>query len=338
MRNDSSRPWYRKVKDGWYAWKDGRQVSLGVKGRGNRKAAQAALLRLMTAPPTPPQPKAETTATVGEITNAFLDNAQGRVKPETMAVWRSALRRLDKKFGVRTASTLTPHEVEAFARRPGISNGTINSSLTSVVTCFRWAVRGGLLAVNPLSGVRKPPCGSRGSSAVLTPDEFRRLHDAASPAFRPFLLGLWLTGCRPGELARLTVNDVDFEAGVAVLADHKTAGKTGKPRLIFLSPEAVALVRSQHPAGLVFRNSWGNGWNRFTLQAAMERARAKAGVPHAICYGLRHSFATEALAKGVPDATVAALLGHSSTTMLHKHYAHLTSRADVLREAVRRVR
>ena len=54
--------------------------------------------------------------------------------------------------------------------------------------------------------------------------------------------------------------------------------------------------------------------------------------------GYWHSFAIDVLANGVPDATVAALLGHSSTAMLHKHYSHLTARADVLRKAASMVR
>jgi integrase len=57
-----------------------------------------------------------------------------------------------------------------------------------------------------------------------------------------------------------------------------------------------------------------------------------------IAYGYRHSFATDALAKGVPDTQVAELLGHSGTAMLHRHYSHLTARAKTLREALNRVR
>jgi len=70
----------------------------------------------------------------------------------------------------------------------------------------------------------------------------------------------------------------------------------------------------------------------------MEAAREKSGLPHAIAYGMRHSYATEALASGIPDTTVAALLGHTGTAILHKHYSHLTSRADVLRQAAAKVR
>ena len=57
-----------------------------------------------------------------------------------------------------------------------------------------------------------------------------------------------------------------------------------------------------------------------------------------IAYGYRHSFATTALANGVPDAQVAALLGHASTTILHQHYSHLTSQAQALRDALAKVR
>jgi hypothetical protein len=61
-------------------------------------------------------------------------------------------------------------------------------------------------------------------------------------------------------------------------------------------------------------------------------------IAHAVAYGLRHTFATDALANGVPDAQVAELLGHSGTATLHRHYAHLGAKAKVLRDALDRVR
>jgi integrase len=64
----------------------------------------------------------------------------------------------------------------------------------------------------------------------------------------------------------------------------------------------------------------------------------KRGLPRAIPYAYRHGLATDALANGVPEALVAALLGHTNTAMLHKHYAHLGARAAALRAALGRVR
>lgn len=53
---------------------------------------------------------------------------------------------------------------------------------------------------------------------------------------------------------------------------------------------------------------------------------------------VRHTFATDAPTNGVPDAQVAALLGHSGTAMLHRHYAHLGAKAKSLRDVLDRIR
>ena len=123
------------------------------------------------------------------------------------------------------------------------------------------------------------------------------------------------------------------------LAEHK-ADANGKPRLIFLTPELVALLSVQaarFKTGALLRSRKGVAWNGRSITQAMMRLAKKAGVT-GIAYGYRHGFATTALSNGVPDAHVAALLGHSSTAMLHKHYSHLTSQADVLRGSLAKVR
>lgn len=333
--------WYRKAKDTWYATVDGRKVSLGVKGKANRKAAQEAWHRLMAGAPAPKSEPRTSAVRVRDVVDAFLSDVGGRAKPRTVAVYRYLLGTFSAKWGDRAVAGLKPHEVEAFARKPSWSPSTRHDFLGALVTAFRWAVRAKLLDANPLADVHKPPKTSRGVNAVLTADQFAALSAASGPAFRVFLTGLWLTGCRPGELARLEAKDVDFRTGVAVLAEHKTAEKTGRPRAIYLSPEALALVRDlsgKHPTGPLFRNSRDGAWSGWSVVKAMEAARGRAGLSHAIAYGLRHSFATDALVSGVPDATVAALLGHSNTGMLHKHYSHLTAKAGVLRNAAALVR
>lgn len=54
-----------------------------------------------------------------------------------------------------------------------------------------------------------------------------------------------------------------------------------------------------------------------TIDSRLRRLCVKAGVKHCIADGYRHSFATAALATGVLNAQVAALLGHSGTAMVH---------------------
>jgi site-specific recombinase XerD len=104
-------------------------------------------------------------------------------------------------------------------------------------------------------------------------------------------------------------------------------------RLALLVPE-----RERYRSRPLLRNNRGKAWTENAIGLAMRRTRERAGIPQAIAYGLRHSFARDALANGVPDAQVAELLGHSSTAMHHCHFAHLGARAKALREALGRVR
>jgi integrase len=152
---------------------------------------------------------------------------------------------------------------------------------------------------------------------------------------------LWLTGARPGEIAGLTAADLDLTKGVALLTNHKTA-HLGKVRVLFLCPEAVAILRKlvvSRPTGLLLPGHEG-ATEKMTPQVIdkrIQRICRKAGVK-CFAYQYRHTFATDALSNGVPDAQVAELLGHSGTTMLQRHYAHLGAKARVLREALGRVR
>jgi integrase len=146
-----------------------------------------------------------------------------------------------------------------------------------------------------------------------------------------------LTGCRPGEIARVTAAEVDFEQGLWVQKKHKTAKKTGKPRIIYLPPEAVELTRelvAKRPVGPLFLNSRGKPWTRNAVRIRFRNLRKKfPELKGIVAYSYRSSYATDALEDGVPDATVAALLGHTGTATLHRFYNRLAGRVGHLKDA-----
>jgi integrase len=138
----------------------------------------------------------------------------------------------------------------------------------------------------------------------------------------------------------MTATDFYPDAGVILLKEHKTANKTDKPRCIVLTPSVVMLLKGlvkKHPSGPLFRNEAGRRWLKDGIVLAMRRISKRIGVK-VVAYGYRHSYATDCLSAGIGDSQTAALLGHGSTAMLHKHYSHLTSQMDVLRKAARRIR
>jgi integrase len=330
---------------------EGRKVSLGVRGRDNEKEAIQAWHRLFangTPEPTPlptPESRAGVKPEPGGVSirmviDAFLADSESRTTAKTMRAYRYFLRPFADSHGEHAADALTPTLAEAYSRKPEWKPQTRHGFLSTLVTAFRWAERAGMLSRNPLRGVRKPPKMSRGMEALVTPEEYARLVDAATPAFRLFLRVLYASGARPGEVAAITAENFGADSGLVRLTEHKTAYK-GKSRVVYLPPEIVALLvrqRERYRSGALLRNNNNEAWTENAIGLAMRRTRERAGVPHAIAYGLRHSFATDALERGVPDAQVAELLGHSGTAMLHKHYSHLGEKAKTLREALGRVR
>jgi len=75
----------------------------------------------------------------------------------------------------------------------------------------RWATQRGLLAGDPLTGIRRIDKTPEKVRRALTPDEIGRLL-AAAPAHRQLLYEVASTsGLRAGELRALTVEDIDVE-------------------------------------------------------------------------------------------------------------------------------
>jgi integrase len=348
-----NRPWFRESKGTWYCTLEGQKVSLKVKGRENEKEAVQAWHRLCAngtpettpqaeAPQAEPKPKPQAVS-VGDVLTAYLADCEGRIGRKALHDYRAFLNAFASRFGNVPAPALTTAAAEQYARKPTWSSSTRHDFLGILAAAFTWAERVRLIERSPLVGLRKPPKASRGAKSVVASETVERLlawADAhGDTEFAALVRFLWLTGCRPSEAGNLTADTVHWEQGCAVLTQHKTAHK-GKARVLYLSDEALAVLRQQHaehPQGYLFRRPTGGKWTTHSITGKFARVCRKAGVK-VTSYCLRHTFATDALANGVPDAVVAELLGHANTQTLHRHYAHLVARSQTLRQALDQVR
>jgi integrase len=276
---------------------------------------------------------------VKAVADAFLSDVRSRARKNTHGVYGYLLGKVTNAYGEQPATSLTVKHFLPWVHALPVSRSTRADVARVTATAFRWAEAEALIPANPLKGMRRPTGESRGAKAVVTADTHAALLTVAHSTFGTLLTLLWETGARPSELSRLTAANVDLANGVAVLMDHKTAEATGRPRLIALTPNAVAVLKAlaeARPQGPLLRTRRGEPWTKDRIARVMSRA-CKAAKVKATAYGYRHGYATQALIRGLPDATVAALLGHSSTTMLHKHYSHLTAQARAMREAAAKV-
>lgn len=146
----------------------------------------------------------------------------------------------------------------------------------------------------------------------LTPDQLAALASEAAahhPAAGRAVLFAAHTGLRRGELLRLTPVNVH---GKFLLLDPKT--KTGKPRMLPLTPEAAKIAASCLPWACTDQQ----------LRKAFEKARAKLGLTHIRLHDVRHTYASWIMQSGGSLADVRDLLGHASVQTTNR-YTHLAT-------------
>lgn len=274
---------------------------------------------------------------VVRVCDLFLDHARRHSDARTYRWYRDYLQDFCRHVPRLKVADLKPFHVTRWLdAHPGWGASRRNAVI-AVKRPFNWAAKEGLIPASPVRAVKKPPGRSR--ARTLTREGRAELL-AAIPdrQFREFVLAMQETGCRPSEVARVEAADCNLDLGVWVLHRHKTGGKTGKPRVVYLTRAVVDLSRrlaAEHPEGPLFRGPRsGRPFGMHGICSRFRRLREK--LPHlrdAIAYAYRHSFATAALTRGVGVAQVAELLGHRDTAMVGRHYGHLADQVDHLRAA-----
>ncbi len=208
---------------------------------------------------------------------------------------------------------------------------------------LRWAHGEGLISRNPLHSLKLPEPQPR--KVLIDPATHgamvRDCMGQERKEDRSFALYLIASHCgaRPQQIRDVTVEATAPNAWV--FTKHKTAAKTGKPMVVYLSPclqTLTSILAARHKSGPLFRNGAEKPWKKDTVSQRIRRIRKRLGLPDGvIAYAYRHTYATTALGAGVPIATVAQLLGHTDSRMVSRVYGHLDQLPLHLIEAASKV-
>jgi integrase len=324
------KPWFRKQTGCWYVEIGERQINLGkdkdeAQRQYHRIMAEEGLIEL--------QPVKVRAA---HLCDLFLEWASRHTTARTYQWYKMYLQDFCNRYGTLYVSQVKPFHITKWLDAHEWLDSGRRGAVTSIKRALNWGVDEGLIPTNPVARVRRPPVTRR--ERILSSDEIQSLLDACSDeAFRDFLFVLRETGCRPGEVASLTAQMVDLKLGIWTFVKHKTARKTGKPRVVYLPPSMIALSQRlmvKYPTGLLFRDSRGMAWNKNSVVCRFRRLREKLKLDGSVvAYSFRHTFITEGLARGVPIADMAELVGHTSTDMICRVYSHLDQKVKHLRAA-----
>jgi integrase len=274
-----------------------------------------------------------------ELIAEFLDRCQRKSRPSTYEWYRKHLHSFANYIGGLRVSSIKPLHVTRWIdqRYPNTSNGsTINGAMRSVQRVFNWARKEGLLKTSPLEGLEKPRPTRR--DVYLTPEQYKAVVAAIKDrGFLDVVVTMRETGCRPQEVRAVEARHFDPKSRCWVFPKEEAKGGR-EARVVLLNDRAFEITQRlalKYPQGPIFRNRDGKPWTRNALHCRAYRLTRKLKF-HVCPYAIRHTFATDAIVRGVDLVTIAQLMGHKKLDMLTEIYQHVQKRSDHLHEALRR--
>ncbi len=251
--------------------------------------------------------------------------------------------------GLRQADQLDPERMRGFIaqqHRSGLAPRSLQRLLSSCRSFFRDLRRQGLLAHDPLAGVRGPKVRVR-LPQVLDADEAATLvevpgDDALARRDRAMLELFYSSGLRLSELTNLRWGDLDMGAG-----EVRVLGKGRKVRILPVGRFAVRALQAHAgpaeppPEAPVFAGRGGRPISARAVQLRVAQLAMRGGFPrHVHPHMLRHTFASHVLESSGDLRAVQELLGHAdiATTQIYTHldFQHLSRVYDAAHPRARR--
>lgn len=250
---------------------------------------------------------------MGDIMALYLAHAEHLRSPDTAKY--HALRTGRWLFETR-ASNIKPAVSKMVKDMRGhYAAGTINKSIGTIKTALSLAYAEKMIPADYGDQLRRLPENNQ-RHQYLSIEQVGKLAAAASAQTAA---GIWialLTGCRRGEILKLTQDDIIGDTLRIQAGNTKTLRQRTIPIVPALRPWLVYIPLRINAEG---------------LKSGFRRAREAVGMEHIHYHDLRHSTASLLINMGTPLEVVRDILGHT-TVKTTERYAHLL--IDRQREAL----
>jgi len=208
---------------------------------------------------------------------------------------------------------------------------TIRHYLSAASMILTWAYKHGWIQAMP---VRPKTTTPRQTPRDLPLETVQRLLDALPEPTQSIARFIFSVGCRPSEACKLRwawyrPGQNGCGSFVMPLDSHKTGERIAASKTIYLTPDAQAIIdRMPRDRAIVFLNRAGRPFTADGIQSATSRR----GITQP--YALRHTFATNALARGTPLHIVSELLGHRNIATTQKYARVMSPQASAAASAL----
>jgi integrase len=286
---------------------------------------------------------------LAEYAVTWLESIHGLVRPRTYEGYTYRLdRHILPRLGQRRLDEIGVDDILILIgelRDAGYSGWSIRSILTPLSRLFSHAVRRDVIPASPISKLDRTerPAVWKREQRILNPSEIGQLLDAVAPGYRTLLATAILSGLRQSELLALRWRDIDFADEVIHVRNaldrsgHHVPPKTQHAvRDVILMPALARALRDHREQSpfkdandYVFSSRVGTPLHwRNVSRRALKPALKKAGIEPLRWHDLRHTFASLLIAGGANIVFTSRQLGHGSSDITLRVYAHLFDRAE----------
>lgn len=240
---------------------------------------------------------------LNEVMAAYCENTSHLRSPKTAKLHANRIEKWALMYRASQARQCAAHIVKDM--RGPYKPATINRSLGAMKAGLRLMWESGKTPVNYGDQVKRLPENNE-RTVYLSLEEVKVLADKASENVRAAIWIALYTGCRRGEICKITADDVTEDMIRIQAGNTKTLRYREVPVFPALRPWLGYL-----PLRINFEG----------LKTGFQRARLAAGMRHVNFHDLRHSCATILLQSGADLLTISKILGHTSvkTTARYSH-------------------
>ena len=248
--------------------------------------------------------------------------------PSTWLRIRTTMTSAREFFGDRIVSLIGEGDIERYKvwrlGELGVKNITCRHDLDSLSLFFKHAVQMDWTRGNPTANVAKPSAKDSTRIHVVSDLEERLYFQHAKGMTRDVARLMLLQGTRPDELYSLQKSEIDLDRRTIKISKSKT--RSGR-RILDLTTESVQILAARMQASAagpwLFPSPRDSSRHILKLNKSHDEVLAAAKVSF-VLYDFRHTFATRLAQAGCDLATLAAILGHNSLSMVMV-YVHPTA-------------
>ena len=290
-------------------------------------------------------------ATFAEFAERWMESVMKQHKPSSQSSEKSDLNRvLVPHFGHMSLKDITAEAVQVFVTSLEGSPKTARNLICTMRLVWKVAKAWGYVSHDPFQGLRFLEA-SKGNTYNFTIEESRAIIEAAHEHWKAFFWLLAETGMRPGELAGLKVDDVDWQAGTIRIEQSVWQGKLQTPktstaiRTFAISSALVQRLLAyqrdhwvRNGLGLMFASQRGNPLsmdnfrnrvlNPILGKLGIDKKLNAMGIKRCGNYAFRHMNATVMDEIGAPLKTRQHRLGHAQIETTMNHYTHKVDADD----------